>query len=203
LGENYAVACPAPSRAIFCTTLGGCGNFRTGDWLWWPGFDTVTAAYTYQIPVHDVALEVQCELYEFLEWEAKEHNVTPNLFNPGKGAGVSLLLQTDLSGSVQYVGIDLTKLGFPSLAALVTQTNKVPSLQAKALGKSTVSAQVDFAVAQTKNPSFRANCGQRQKELLKYEYLRLWLKEWLSQYKSYQAIKLGTSALNHLFAARR
>jgi hypothetical protein len=172
---------------FFCTTLASCsGDYRTGDWLWWPGFNKITAGYTYQIPVHDVAFEVQCEIYKFLEEEPdKDHP----LLAKNKGAGVSLQLQTDLSGSVQYVGINLDKLGLNSLGELVTQTNKNPSLQAKGSGKATVSAQVDFAVAQQEKKGFLANCNKwlAPDNAFKHAYLQLWLDEWLSRYKPYQA----------------
>jgi hypothetical protein len=171
----------------FCTGLAGCsGDYRTGDWLWWPGFNPITAGYTYQIPVHDVAFEVQCEIYKFLN---EEPDKARPLLAKDKGAGVSLNLQTDLSGSVQYVGVNLEKLGLNSLAELVTQTNKTPSLQAKASGKATVSAQVDFTVQQTKNPNFLAKCDKwlAPENAFKHAYLQLWLDDWLFKYKPYQA----------------
>jgi hypothetical protein len=131
---------------FFCASLVSCA----GDYLWWPGFNPITTAYTNQVPVHDVALEVQCEIYSFLEKEENEHIPQDSrLLDPTKGAGVVLILQTDFSGSVQYVGIDLSKLGFPSLASLVATTGKAPSLQAKGTGKTTISAEVDFSVLQT------------------------------------------------------
>lgn len=131
-----------------CVCLTGCApGDHVGDWLWWPGFNPISTAYIDQVPVHDVALEVQCEIYDFLEDGDKQ---TKNrLLDPKKGAGVVLILQTDLSGSVQYVGVNLSKLGFPNLAELVTATNKVPSLQAKGTGKTTISAEVDFTILQT------------------------------------------------------
>lgn len=132
---------------LCCVTLVGCGGVG-GDWLWWPSFHYYPTAYTSGdvIPVHDVALEVQCEIYRFLDDE--NANKDHELLDPTKGAGVALILQTDLTGSVQYVGVDLKKLGFPNLAELVAASNKVPSLQAKAQGVSTISAEVDFTVAQ-------------------------------------------------------
>ncbi len=129
---------------LFCVNLAGCG----ADLLWWPGFNPVGTAYVDTVPVRRVALEVQCEIYRFLDKE-KAAKETTLLLDPTKGATVSLILQTDLSGSVQYVGIDLGKLGFPDLATLVTTSSKVPTLQAKATGKSTISAEVDFVVAQS------------------------------------------------------
>jgi hypothetical protein len=99
-------------------------------------------------------LEVQCEIYRFVDNENGPNQIARKgheLLDPSKGAGVVLILQTDLSGYVQYTGVNLSKLGFPSLAELVTTTtNKVPSLQAKANGQTTVSAEVDFTVAQSR-----------------------------------------------------
>jgi hypothetical protein len=129
-----------------CASLVGCAEGdHVGDWLWWPSLTPITSAYIDQVPVHDVALEVQCEIYQFL---GDKENA--GLLDPNKGAGVVLTLQTDLSGSVQYTGIDLSKLGFPSLAELVAASNKLPTLQAKGTGSTTVSAEVDFTVAQSK-----------------------------------------------------
>jgi hypothetical protein len=130
---------------LCCVSLVGCA----GDFLWWPGFNPISTAYVDTIPVHDVALEVQCEIYRFIDKENAAKGT--GLLDPSKGAGVTLILQTDLSGSVQYVGVDLSKLGFPSLATLVAASNKAPSLQAKATGKDTISAEVDFTLAQSEN----------------------------------------------------
>ena len=128
-----------------CASLVGCAEgYHVGDWLWWPSLTPITSAYIDQVPVHDVALEVQCEIYQFLTDDKNQQILDPN-----KGAGVVLVLQTDLSGSVTYTGINLTKLGAPSLAELVTLSNKVPTLQAKGSGQTTVSAEVDFTVAQS------------------------------------------------------
>jgi hypothetical protein len=180
--------------ALLCSvSLAGCA----GDFLWWPGFNPVTAAYLYKIPVYDVALEVQCEIYQFLDDESEKNKQLVQRFRRGQpsdylllakggGAGVALNLQTDLSGSVQYVGIDLSKLGFASVATLVAATSKTPSLQAKATGKSTISAEVDFIVQQTKDPKFQANCANANRPVYQ-PYLELWLKNWLSNYKSYEA----------------
>jgi hypothetical protein len=132
---------------LLCFALAGCGGVG-GDFLWWPSFHYYPTAYTNAVPVHDVALEVQCEIYRFLDKETASRG--QELLDPGKGAGVVLILQTDLSGYVQYVGIDLSKLGFPSIAELVAASNKVPSLQAKVNGQTTVSAEVDFTVAQSR-----------------------------------------------------
>jgi hypothetical protein len=148
-------------RAVLTLPLvglfGGCG----ADLLPWPGFNQIGAAYVDTIPVSSVATEVQCEIYEFLDQEKKfnQQYQTKVLLDPAKGATVSLTLQTDLSGSVQYVGIDLSKLGFSSLGNLVAASNKVPSLQAKGSVKDTLSAEVDFVVAQSETP--QADVGSK------------------------------------------
>jgi hypothetical protein len=136
-------------KALFallgCVSLGGCA----GDFLWWPGFNPISTAYVDAIPVRDVAFEVQCEIYRFIDNE-NANKTGPALLDPAKGAGVTLILQTDLSGSVQYTGVDLSKVGFTSLGSVVAASNKIPSLQAKGTGKATVSAEVDFVLAQSK-----------------------------------------------------
>ena len=129
---------------LFCVSLPGCGT----DLLWWPGFNPIGTAYVDTIPVRSVATEVQCEIYKFLDAESDRKELP--LLDASKGATVSLILQTDLSGSVQYVGVDLSKLGLPDLATLVSASNKAPTLQAKATGKTTISAEVDFVVAQSR-----------------------------------------------------
>jgi hypothetical protein len=140
------------SRILFAqfvvVILGGCAL----DPLWWPGFNPIGTAYVDTIPVASVATEVQCEIYEFLAEEAKGGEKNKPLLDPTQTAGVSLILQTDLSGSIQYLGIDLQRLGFNSLSQLVALSNKNPSLQAKATMNDTISAQVDFTVAQSSVP---------------------------------------------------
>jgi hypothetical protein len=118
--------------------------------LWWPGFNPVTGSYVANIPVHSVATEVQCEMYAFLDKEAKNPSPKGPLLDESRGATVTLKLTTDLSGSVAYVGINLAKLGVPSLSSLVAVTNKIPTLQAKGNVKSTLAAEIDFVVAQSK-----------------------------------------------------
>jgi hypothetical protein len=58
-------------------------------------------------------------------------------------------LQTDVTGSVTYTGIDFGKVGLQPLGDLIAVSNKVPALQAKASPKSTVLAQLDFNLPQS------------------------------------------------------
>jgi hypothetical protein len=117
--------------------LTGCSEFL-------PNFEGVLGinGWTHEIQVNRVANEIQCELREFTK-------ANRDYLDPEQSASVSLSLQVDESGSVTYLGIDLSKLGLASLANFVSAQNKVPSLQGKAQGKSTVSSQVDLSVPQT------------------------------------------------------
>jgi hypothetical protein len=95
------------------------------------------------VPINKVAVEVQCEIKDFLK--------TPDagLLDPDEAASLTLIMTTDTSGSVAYIGIDLKKIGLGALADFVASSNKVPSLQAKAQAKSTVNSQIDFTVPQS------------------------------------------------------
>jgi hypothetical protein len=125
------------------------------DMLLWPGFESHPGIFSYpeQLPAAEVAEQVRCELAQYLREEEDRQNNDksegPRFLDPNKGAQVQLKLTTDLQGSVSWLGIDLKSLGLGSVAALVTQANKVPSLQLKAQGKSTQISQVDFIIPQT------------------------------------------------------
>jgi hypothetical protein len=144
---DEAMRIKATLAALFCYfSLSGCG----ADLLWWPGFNPIGASYVNTIPVQSIATEVQCEIFDFIQNENPKPGKEPSsLLDPTKGATVSLTLQTDLTGSVQYVGVNLAKIGFADLATVITATNAVPTLQAKGTGHSTLSAEVDFVVAQS------------------------------------------------------
>lgn len=117
--------------------LSGCSEFL-------PNFEGVLGVngWTHEIQVNRVANEIQCELRDF----TGSH---PGYLDPEQSASLSLGLQVDESGSVTYLGVDLSKLGLSSLSNLIAVNNKIPSLQAKAQGKSTVSSQIDLSVPQT------------------------------------------------------
>jgi hypothetical protein len=85
--------------------------------------------------------EVQCELQDFI------HD-NPYALDPDKAGTVSIVFQTDVTGNVTYLGIDLSKTALQPLAQLVALQNKAPSLQAKAQEKSTSIWQIDFGISQ-------------------------------------------------------
>jgi hypothetical protein len=119
--------------------LAGCGSF-------FPSFEGILGidAWIHDVPVNQVATQVQCELQDFLSVPKNQ-----SYFDRSKSATLSLTLEVDESGSVQYLGIDLNKLGLTSLANLISTSNKVSSLQAKGTLKSAVSSQIDISVPQT------------------------------------------------------
>jgi len=143
--------------AIACcllVTQSGCA-----DILPWPGFESHPGifSYTEQLPAAEVAEQVRCELAEFLREEQDAQKIHPEegprFLDPNKGAQVQLKLTTDLQGSVTWLGVNLGGLGLGALATLVTQSNKAPSLQLKAQGKSTQTSEVDFVIPQTPGDS--------------------------------------------------
>jgi hypothetical protein len=141
--------------ALFSVGLTGCGYL-------FPSFEGALGIHSYihDIPVGRVTTELQCELGAFLHEEQNHH-----ILDRAKPATVTIKFQTDQSGTFQYVGIDLSKIGLPGLANLIAPSNKVPSLQAKGQVKTTAFSQLDLAIAQTyKNypiPKLKSSDPQR------------------------------------------
>jgi hypothetical protein len=167
--------------ACVVMSLQGCA-----DILPWPAFESLPGqtSYVEQIPVSAVATQVKCELHDFVVEDASSGEP---ILDPDKGASVQLKLTTDLQGSVTYLGINLSKLGLSSLAEVVNVSNKVPSLQLKAQGKSTSVSQIDFVVPQTADktkPLRLKPCSDNVgPQTLKYTWLYLRLKDALDRYK--------------------
>jgi hypothetical protein len=134
---------PRAGTLVVGLAMSGCASM-------FPSFEGPLAvgSWTAQIPIGAVATQVQCELREFLR-----DSRNADILDPTQMASVTLSLQTDNTGSVQYTGINLSKVGLTSLAQLITVQNNAPSLQAKIQGKSTVSAQVALSVPQTLKPT--------------------------------------------------
>jgi hypothetical protein len=127
--------------------VGGCGYF-------YPGFEGPLGLHSYihDIPVSRVTTELQCELKDFL---AEPQNA--GILDPGQAATVSIKFETDQSGTFQYLGIDLTKIGLAGVATLISASNKSPSLQAKLAGKTAATSQIDLSIPQTiKNVKVKA-----------------------------------------------
>jgi hypothetical protein len=187
---------PFCAIALLCI-LGGCSSF-------FPSFEGPfgLGSWTHDMPVKLVALRIQCELREFLT-DSKAKGI--EYLDEQQPASLSLNMQTDNSGKIAYLGIDLSKLGpLSPLASLVTAQNKVPTLQASGTVKSTISSQVDFTIPQTKKaktvqsktPIFNLDtqrwelpppqtivgldavqCGDEAHNLV-----RFYLKEWLERF---------------------
>jgi hypothetical protein len=119
--------------------LAGCGYI-------YPGFEGVFGLHSYlhDIPVSRITTELECEVRDFLE-----DSPYAQYLDPKKPAGVSIKFQTDQSGSFQYLGINLNKVGLETVANLITVSNKTPSLQAKVQAKTTASSQLDLSIPQT------------------------------------------------------
>jgi hypothetical protein len=152
---------------LIASLLSGCV-----DLLWWPGFGSINNHFDQDIPIGAVAHEIQCELQDFIQKETPHPTKdNPSLLDPNKAATVTLNLQTEFSGSVSYLGINFSKLGFTSLAQLISSSNGVPSLQAKLQGKGTVSSQIEFNIPQTDGPiSSQPNTTAPQAQYLKTGY---------------------------------
>jgi hypothetical protein len=119
--------------------LGGCGYY-------FPGFEGPFGLHSYihDIPVDRITTELQCELRDFLSDPQYQ-----DVLDPDQPAAVTISFSTDQSGTIQYIGIDLKKLGLTSLANLISVSGKAPSLQAKLQVKGSASSQLDLAIPQT------------------------------------------------------
>jgi hypothetical protein len=152
--------------AAFGFALGGCAPFL-------PGFEGILGihSWTHNVPVSAVATTVQCELKVFLRTHSR-------YLDPSKSAAVQLSLQSDNSGGVTYVGIDLNRIGLRSLAELVSSQNKAPNLQAGLQGKSVTSSQIEFDVRQTLAGLERVRCDDSVRQLP----IPLDLDSWLTRF---------------------
>jgi hypothetical protein len=152
--------------AAFGFALGGCAPFL-------PGFEGILGvhSWTHNVPVSAVATTVQCELKVFVRSHSR-------YLDPSKSAAVQLSLQSDNSGAVTYVGIDLNRIGLGSLAQLVSSQNKAPNLQAGLQGKSVTSSQIEFDVPQTLAGLERVRCDDSVRRLP----IPLDLDSWLTRF---------------------
>jgi hypothetical protein len=142
-----------------------------------PSFEGVLAICNHHMPERIVANQVQCELSTFYNSIIQRTAANPKLVLKDKiekKATITLVLQTDTTGSVQYLGIDLNKVGLSGLAPLIAASNKTPSLQAKFQGKGTVKTQLDYVV----DISTRVPCSGENSTI----FTKLFLAEWLIEY---------------------
>jgi hypothetical protein len=127
--------------------VGGCSDILPYPSFGGPLAGGLTLNYVQDLKVPAVTHQVECEIRRFIKSQPLGGGTEPFL-DPSKVASVQMNLQTDLSGTVSYIGIDLSKIGLTPLADLIAQSNKVSSLQAKTTFKGTVSSQIELNVPQ-------------------------------------------------------
>lgn len=122
------------------------GSLQTACTSTYPSLDGPFGLWagTEHIPKNEIAAQVACELREFLSHDAI--SVDKVQLDKKKPANISLNLQTEVTGSVAYLGIDLSVL---SLDKFITLSSGRSSLLARIQGRTTVSSQLDFNLPQT------------------------------------------------------
>src|SRR5581483_1512420 len=133
-----------------------------------------------------VVTELQCEISDFL-------NRHPTALDPKSTAVGSVIYETDVSGYLNFVGVDLSKIGFTSLAQLVSISNKVPTLGAKTSSKGTNIWQVDFVLAQKQRTDFCASTRDRFPPILRFD-IDKWLEKFFSRINDDRPIYLSDDA---------
>jgi hypothetical protein len=159
--------------ALLCL-LASCGGY-------YPGFEGPLGIdkSTVNITPGDVTTKVQCELSAFM---SNPDNAW--LLKPDANATLQLKLETDHSGKVTWLGIDLSKLGpFPQLGNIIAASNKVPSLQASGQVKSTITSQLEFNMSQSPSIASQRDCDRVEASIQKL-YLKQWLEDFAKALKA-------------------
>jgi hypothetical protein len=134
--------------------------------------------------VKRVVTELQCEINDFV-------STHPIALDPKSTAIASIIYQTDVTGYVSYVGVDLSKIGLIPLAELVSISNKVPNLSAKASSKGTNIWQIDFVMAQKKSTILDcASTTERYPPILRFDIDR-WLEKFFRRINDDRFVYLG------------
>ena len=133
-----------------------------------------------------VVTELQCEISDFV-------NSHPGALDLKATAVGSVIYQTDVTGYLNFVGIDLSKIGLTSLAQLVSISNKAPTLGAKASSKGTNVWQVDFVLTQKERKTFCASTRDRFPPILRFD-IDKWLEKFFSRINDDRPIYLSDDA---------
>lgn len=163
-------------------------------------FGPVESHYVYNMPVANVANQVRCELNSFIRKRQSDDKKYEFALSR-TDADVKLNLQSQYGGYVQYLGIDFNRLGFTSLADLVTASQKTPSLGAKVSPTSTVYAEVAMKVPQKldKKESIRNFCkqlGEETSQVIKKLYIEEWLTNFFDKARAMDGISMSTVKLH-------
>jgi hypothetical protein len=165
-----------------------------------PGFGILEDTPLYVLPVGAVANQIACEVQEFVVEQARlsekpdtKHERRWRLSS--EPVGVKLALTTDSAGYVNFTGVDVTALGFGTLASFITSQSKVPTLAAKLSLKRTRTVTVSFTVSpalKTKEgtepelidpvtgKAITLNCKESWRANNPLQ--RLYLRDWLTSY---------------------
>jgi hypothetical protein len=159
--------------AILAAAVSGCA-------MGFPGFTEFWADNIYHYQVGEVVEQVRCEVKSFLgaqrKYFEKKKDKTEEFF-ASDDVGVKLTLTTDVSGTVNYTGIDLHKLGLTSVAQLISLNKDIPNLGAKLQGKGTITATVDIAKLNFTGES----CHDTFNKPMAYFFIKEWLTNFLQQ----------------------
>lgn len=184
------------AAAVLLLSGSGCASI-------FQNFSPIESPYLYGIPANVVANQVACELQMFLKDNDNNARYAFKLNERAK-AKISLALQTDITGNVTYVGLDLNKFGLTALGELIAVKSNVPSLGIKGQAKSTVSALVEMNVSQkiwterdwaTKGK----NCSGTLGSALRHLALQEWLKSFFEKLEDDGVVDMSAVTLKTEF----
>ena len=160
---------------FFAILVSGCA-------IGYPAFTDFWANNVYHYPVGEVVNQVRCELVHYIaSQDISPQKGEPNRFIVGDTeVSVKLTLQTDVSGSVNYIGVDLSKLGLASIARFIAVNKDTPSLGVKLQGKGTISSTIDMKVPIQGDKKI-APCDAIYAKPLAYFFLEDWITGFLAK----------------------
>ena len=152
-----------------------------------PGFGIAEDPSLYYLPVSEVSAQVQCELQDFLDEYRYYKMSSPTKTKWGLTSGdvaVTLTLQTDHSGYVNFTGINVAKVGLTAFESFITSTGSgaaaVPTLAAKVTPTRSRTVTIVFSVPVISSTSSKIeeHCPAWARNYANH----LFLKEWLNHY---------------------
>ncbi|MGN6572617.1 MAG: hypothetical protein ACTHLO_14510 [Pseudolabrys sp.] len=152
-----------------------------------PGFALIEQPFLYDVPVSTVATQVACEIQDFVT-DYQENHPSNRWRLSEDSANVTLILQTDHSGSVNFTGVNLANAGLQSVQTIVASQNKISTLGAKLNPRRSTSATSVFSVPQkaaqaSKNDNEGAGVSVSHcPDWALRPDKNLYLKQWLSNY---------------------